>query len=95
MRLYRDADDDGQVIAGDTLLTTETAAADGTYSLEVSSKGDSVLNVDLTSLAAGHFMTTDNVETASFTSMGFPTRAMTSAGSLPRSSRSRKKSIRR
>ena len=71
VRLYRDADGDGQVSAGDTLLTTQTTAADGTYLFEVSSKGDYVLNVDTASLPLGHFMTTDNVETASFSSMGF------------------------
>ena len=67
----RRADGDGQVGAGDTLLTTLTTAADGTYSFEVSSKGDYVLNVDTASLPPGHAMTTDNVETASFSSMGF------------------------
>ena len=68
--LYRDTNGDGQVDGGDTLVATQDTDANGHYNFMIAAAGDFVLEIDTADLPAGHVMTTDNVETASFSDFG-------------------------
>ncbi len=68
--LYRDTNGDGQVDGGDTLVATQDTDANGHYNFVVAAAGDFVLEIDTADLPAGHVMTTDNVETATFSDFG-------------------------
>ena len=70
VRLYRDVNNNNVVDAGDIVVATTTTASDGTYSFEFAAQGEFVLDVNPASLPSGHTMTTDNVEEASFSSLG-------------------------
>ena len=70
VRLYRDVNNNNLVDAGDLVIATTTTATDGTYSFEFAAQGEFVLDVNPASLPSGHTMTTDNVEEASFSSLG-------------------------
>lgn len=68
VNLYIDENNDGLVDAGDTLINTVvTSAIDGSYSFEVAIIGNFVVDIDASTLPANTALTTDNVETASFT----------------------------
>lgn len=70
VNLYRDSNGNGEVDYSDTFVASTITAHDGTYSFHVSSIGDFVLESDLGTYPAGSSLTTDNVETASFSSYG-------------------------
>ena len=70
VRLYRDADVNGMVNAGDTLLATQSTAANGSYSFVVGAQGAFALNVDIASFPRHHALTTDNKEQANFNGFG-------------------------
>ncbi|MBO6574165.1 MAG: DUF11 domain-containing protein [Rhodothermales bacterium] len=70
VKLYRDKNGNGQVDAHDPFVASRLTAADGTYTFHVSSLGDFVLETDLRTYPNNTELTTDNVETASFTNFG-------------------------
>ncbi len=70
VNLYRDTNGNGQVDAGDVLVAAQDTDAAGHYAFTIAAYGDFVLEIDTGDLPAGHTMTTDNVETASFSSFG-------------------------
>lgn len=70
VRLYRDANGNGKVDLTDMFVADTETAGDGTYSFTVSSLGDFVIETDEDTYPSGTSLTTDNVETASFTAFG-------------------------
>ena len=71
IKLYRDKNGNGQVDAHDVFVaSTVTHKDNGTYAFLVSSLGDFVLESDLRTYPNNTELTTDNVETATFTSFG-------------------------
>ncbi len=70
VRLYRDVNSDGLLDGGDILLTSTDTAGDGSYSFDVASSGDFVLDIDTGDLPAGSNLSTDNLEVASLAGFG-------------------------
>jgi uncharacterized repeat protein (TIGR01451 family) len=70
VKLYRDVNGNGMVDAYDIFVASKTTAYDGTYLFYVSSLGDFVIATDLGTYPSGAQLTTDNVETATFTYYG-------------------------
>lgn len=71
VNLYRDIDGDSLYTPGvDVLVDTISTAADGTYSFNVATTGDFLVNIDQTELPNQSSMTTDNLENAQFVSTG-------------------------
>jgi hypothetical protein len=70
VRLYRDANGNGQVDGGDILLQTQDTDAAGFYSFTVAATGPFVLDIDPGDLPADNIMTTDNLEDANFVNTG-------------------------
>lgn len=70
VRLYRDLDNNGRLDPGDLLIQRQTTAADGSYAFEVAASGSFVVDVDPATLPAGSYLTTDNLEGASFSDFG-------------------------
>jgi uncharacterized repeat protein (TIGR01451 family) len=68
--LFRDTNENGEVDFYDRFVASLQTAGDGTYEFTVSSLGDFVLETDLGTYPANTDLTTDNVETASFTRFG-------------------------
>ena len=66
VRLYRDVNGDGQVDAGDVLLTTTATDANGEYTFAFPATGEFVVDIDVASLPVGETLTTDNLEVADF-----------------------------
>ena len=70
VRLYRDINADGVLDGGDALVNTTDTAGDGTYSFPVAANLPFVIDVDTADLPVGFHLTTDNLETATFTGYG-------------------------
>ena len=71
VRLYKDNNGDGLVDGGDTLLETKVTDANGEYTFLLAAQdGDFVMEIDTGTLPTGGTLTTDNVETSSFTGYG-------------------------
>jgi uncharacterized repeat protein (TIGR01451 family) len=70
INLYRDLNGNGKVDYNDVFVAATVTAQDGTYAFHVSSLGDFVLESDLGTYPVHTALTTDNTETASFSSYG-------------------------
>ena len=71
VELWKDNDNSGTVTAGDLLIQTATSStSDGSYTFVVAATGNFVLQVDTSTLPGGTSLTTNNVEAASFSTLG-------------------------
>ncbi|MEO1392830.1 MAG: DUF11 domain-containing protein [Cyanobacteria bacterium J06634_5] len=67
VRLYRDSNGNGQVDAGDPLLTSQSTSGGGLFNFLVAANGSFVIDVDAATLPPENsVLTTDNVEVANF-----------------------------
>ncbi|MBO6573951.1 MAG: DUF11 domain-containing protein [Rhodothermales bacterium] len=70
VRLYRDVNADGLVDGGDIQVATQDTDGSGNFSFVVASEGNFVMDIDTGDLPGDAVLTTDNVETASFSDFG-------------------------
>ncbi|HEB64309.1 MAG TPA: DUF11 domain-containing protein [Chloroflexi bacterium] len=70
VNLYRDTNGNGQVDPGEPLVATQQTDANGHYSFTMAASGDLVMDIDTATLPANHYLTTDNLEAASFSGFG-------------------------
>ena len=67
VELFYDSNGDGILDAGDILIQTTTTDANGDYEFLFGTNADLLTRIDESTLPAGYALTTDNIETASFT----------------------------
>jgi len=70
VNLYKDTNGNGLVDVSDVLLGSILSDVDGHYTFPILSTGHFVVQTDLGTYPAGAVLTTDNVETAHFTTFG-------------------------
>ncbi|NNE70830.1 MAG: DUF11 domain-containing protein [Rhodothermales bacterium] len=70
VELYRDVNSDGLVDGGDILVASKDTDGSGNFEFVVAAEGDFVMQIQTGDLPGDATMTTDNVETASFTDFG-------------------------
>ncbi len=68
--LYLDTDNSGTINAGDLLLQTTATDANGEYNFLVAAAGDFLLEIDTGDLPVDTVVTTDNIESTSFSGIG-------------------------
>ncbi len=74
VRLYRDLNGNGWIDAGEPVLTSLDTDASGNYAFGlaggVAAIGNFAIDIEHADLPAGHSLTTDNLESAAFTTVG-------------------------
>ncbi len=70
IELWDDVNNNNEVDAGDELLQRTTTDASGDYSFDIATTGEYVMQVYTSSLPSGYALTTDNKESADFSTNG-------------------------